>query len=66
MNSPFSGLSPISSKKFRTPPSQVTQFLEDPTPRPPPLLKGGGGSNYDISVYVKAYPIFSQTNKITK
>ena len=66
MNSPFSGLSPISSKKFRTPPSQVTQFLEDPTPRPPPLLKGGGGSNYDISVYVKACVIFSQTNKTTK
>ena len=30
---PFSGLSPLSSKKFHTAPSpQVTQFLEGPTP----------------------------------
>ena len=36
-------------------PAHVTQYLEGPTP-----------SNYDISVYVKAYAIFSQTNKITK
>ena len=32
INSPFSGLSPLSSKIVRTPPTQVTQFLEGPTP----------------------------------
>ena len=36
---PFSGLSPLSSKKNCTPP-QVTQVLEGPTPHPP--LKEGG------------------------
>ena len=49
--SPFSGLSPLSGKKFPTP--QVTQFLKVPTPPPPtpptPLLKGGGGSKYEVS-----------------
>ena len=39
---PFSGLSPLSSKKICTPPPQVTQFLEG---RIPPFNKGG--SNYD-------------------
>ena len=29
---PFSALSPLSSKTFCTPPPQVTQFLEGPTP----------------------------------
>ena len=41
---PFSGLSPLSSKKFRPLPPQkkkMTQFLEGPTP---PFNKGG--SNY--------------------
>ena len=39
LSPPFSGLSPLSSKKNCTPP-QVTQFLEGPTPHPP--LKEGG------------------------
>ena len=41
INLPFSGLSPLCSKKFRTP--QVTQFLEGSSPSPFLLLKGGGG-----------------------
>ena len=40
--SPFSGLSPLSSKIFGTP--QVTQFFGGPTPLP--FNKGGGSSNY--------------------
>ena len=43
INPPFSGLSPFSSKKFHTPPPQVTQFLEGPAP---PLIRSGG-SNYE-------------------
>ena len=46
INPDFSGLSPLSRKKFRTSPLQVTQFLEGPTPPPPPpppLKRGGGG-----------------------
>ena len=39
---PFSGLSPLSSKIFGTPPPpQVIQFLEGPTPQ-----RRGWGSNY--------------------
>ena len=41
----------------------MTQFLEGPTPPPPPTPNY---DIYDISVYVKAFAIFSQTNKITK
>ena len=50
----FSGLSCLSSKKFRTPPSQVTQSLEDPTPHPPLMRgrQGGGGSNHDPAGYL--------------
>ena len=42
MNFPFSGLSPLSTKKFRTlsPSPQVTQFLEDPIPSPSPPKVG--------------------------
>ena len=43
INPDFSGLSPLSRKKFRTPPLQVTQFLEGPTPPSPPLIRRGGG-----------------------
>ena len=53
INPDFSGLSPLSRKKFRTPPLQVTQFLEGPTPPPrpppPPLIRSGGGVNYETS-----------------
>ena len=47
---PFSGLYPLSSKIFGTPPPlQVTQFLKAPTlpyPRPPPLIRERGSFNY--------------------
>ena len=44
-----SGLSPLSRKKFRTPP-QVTQCLEGPNPLPlsnggVPTMKGSGPNN---------------------
>ena len=41
INPPFTGLSPLSSKKKSYP--QVTQFSEGPTP---PIRKMGVGSNY--------------------
>ena len=59
--SPISTKWPLLSDSI---PHKVTQFLEDPNPLS--LKEGRGGSDYDISVYVKAYAIFSQTNKITK
>ena len=62
INPPFSGLSPLSSKIFGTPP-QVTQFIEAPTP----LSIRGEGSNYDIchlgtSVTPEAYLEPSRTS----
>ena len=43
---PFSGLTPLSSKKFRTPfPSDLIFGRSYP---PPPLIRGGGGSNYVV------------------
>ena len=42
INPPFSGLSPLSSKKFRPLPL-LTQFSEGPNPLP---LISGGSSNY--------------------
>ena len=46
---PFLGLSPLSSKIFGT--SQVTQFLDRPTPSTPfspPFNKGGGGGGVQL------------------
>ena len=41
---PFSGLSPLSSKIFGTPPPPSDSFLEGPTP---PLIRGRGGPTMD-------------------
>ena len=49
INPPFSGLTPLSSKKFRPPP-QVTEFLEGPTPSfNKRVERGGRGSNYVLT-----------------
>ena len=55
---PFSGLSPLSSKKIRTPPSDL--FSEGPTP---PLIRGGGGGgfNYKIPEHAVVFNLRDQT-----
>ena len=49
---PFQDYSPFLAKFLVPPPlPQVTQFLEGPTPAPPPLIKGGGVPK-QVSVYL--------------